>query len=238
LNKHFQTRALLLSLGLALLLLPRIADACAIAPKPTVLDAYKGADVVVLARSISVEKLSDQSPAPISGSRVLSTTMEVQKVFKGNLRAGDKMTFGQGNGIRCTWIFYEDDIGKEYLFYGETPPKGSTLWYEFGFGRSDVISRVADDLLYLNNIDAVRGKTRVSGTLDPGEGEPEVVGKKIWIMAKDKVYETTTDEDGVYEFYDLPPARYVLEPELTAGWKIDPVTRGTTTISNRKRPIH
>lgn len=237
LNEHFQTRALLLPLGLALLLFPRIADACAIAPKPTVLDAYKSADVVVIARAISVEKVGDESPTPFPGSRVISTTMEVQKVFKGNLRAGEKMTFGQGNGIRCTWIFYEDDIGKEYLFYLETPPKGSTLWYEFGSGRSDVISRVVDDLLYLNKIEAVRGKTRVSGTVDPGEDERDVVSRKIWVMAKDKVYETTTDKNGVYEFYDLPPGRHVLEPELSAGWKIDPATRGTETITNRKRQI-
>lgn len=237
LNEHFQMRALLLPVSLAILLLPKIAAACAIAPKPTVLEAYKSADVVVIARAILVEKVSDQSPTPISGSRVLSTTMEVQRVFKGNLRVGDKMTFGQGNGIRCTWVFYEDDIGKEYLFYLETPPKGSTLWYEFGFARSDVISRVGDDLLYLNNIEAVRGKTRVSGTIDPGEDERDVVGKKVWIMAKDKVYETTTDKNGVYEFYDLPPGRYVLQPELPAGWKIDRDTRGTTTISDRKRQI-
>jgi protocatechuate 3,4-dioxygenase beta subunit len=163
--------------------------------------------------------------------------MEVQKVFKGNLSVGDHMTFGQGNGLRCTWLFYEDDIGKEYLFYLEAPPHGSTLWYEFGYGRSNITSRVADDLLYLNNIKAVRGKTRVSGTLDSGEDEQDVAGKKIWILAKDKVYKTTTDKNGVYEFYDLPPGRYVLEPELPRGWKIDRATTGTTTIRDPKRQI-
>lgn len=237
LHPNFQMRALLLPVSLALLLLPRIAAACVLVPKPTVLDAYQTADVVVIARAIKVEKVSDQSPSPPTGSRVLSTTMEVQKVFKGNLRVGDKMTFGQGNGLRCTWVFYEQDIGNEYLFYLKTPPKDSNLWYEFGYGRSDLISRVADDLLYLNNIEAVRGKTRVSGTLDPGEDEQDVVGKKIRIMAKEKVYETTTDKNGVYEFYDLPAGKYVLEPEVPPGWKIDPTTRGTTTIRDRKRQI-
>jgi hypothetical protein len=47
--------------------------------------------------------------------------MEVQRVFKGNLSIGHKMPFGHGNGIRCTQVFYEKDVGKEYLFYLHNP---------------------------------------------------------------------------------------------------------------------
>lgn len=224
--------AFVISLGV--LLVPRIAAGCVIMAKPTVLDAYKNADVVVIARAISVEHVSDQSETPLNASRVLSTTMEVEKVFKGNLRIGDKMTFGQGNSLRCTWVFYQEDVGKEYLFYLENPSEDPKLWYEFGYTRSDVIERVADDLLYLNNLEARRGRTRVSGTINDGEDEPS---RKIWILGKDKVYETTTDKNGVYEFCDLPPGRYVLEPELPFGLKIDRETRGTATISDRKRQI-
>jgi hypothetical protein len=83
----------------------------------------------------------------------------------------------------------------------------------------------------------VRGKTRVSGTLDQEDDELDVVGRKIWIMGKDKVYETKTDKDGVYELYDLPPGRYVLQPELPAGWRISREAIGTTTIINKKRQI-
>lgn len=221
---------LLLAVSLGMLLVPRIAAGCAIGPKQTVLEAYNDADVVVIARAVSVEKISDPSSLPMHGSRVVSTVMEVQKVFKGNLGVGSKMTFGQGNGIRCTWVFYEEDVGKEYLFYLQKTPEDPNLWYEFGYSRSDLISRVADDLLYLNNIEAVRGRTRVSGTLS--EDEP---GQKIWILGKDKVYETTTDKNGVYELYDLPPGRYVLEPELPFGWKIDRQTRGTSTVPDQKQ---
>ena len=229
--------AKLLIVSFGLLLVSRSAAGCVIMPKPTVLDAYNDADVVVIARVISVEKISDTATVPLNGSRVLSTTMEVQKVFKGKLSVGDKITFGQGNGIRCTWIFYEEGIGNEYLFYLEYPTEDSRLWYEFGYGRSAAISEAADDLLYLNNIEAVRGSTRVSGTMSSSEDEPSLPGRKIWILGKDKVYETTTDKNGVYEFYDLPPGRYVLEPELPFGWKIDRSTRGTTTISDQKQ-IH
>ena len=229
---------LLLAVSLVLLLVPRIAAGCMIVPRPTVLDAYNNADVVVIARTISVEKISEQEPMPLNASRILSTTMEVQKVFKGNLRVGEKMTFGQGNGIRCTWVFYEEEIGQEYLFYLEKPPQDSSLWYEFGYTRSGAIPSVADDLLYLNNMEARRGRTRVSGTVVDEEDETAPPGQKIWILGKNKVYETTTDKNGVYEFYDLPPGRYVLEPKLPFGQKINRETRGTTTVSDQKRQIH
>ena len=228
---------LLLAVSLGLLLVPRIATGCAIPPKPTVLDAYEDADVVVIARAISVEKVGDGSPIPINGSRVLSTIMEVQKVFKGNLSTGDKLTFGQGNGIRCTRVFYEEDIGKDFLFYLQKPPPDSTVWYEFGYARSNWISAAADDLRYLNNIERMRGKTRVAGTLSDEEFGPGLPGRKIWILGKNKVYETRTDENGVYEFYDLPPGRYVLEPELPFGWRINDKTIGTTTVSKEEQ-IH
>ena len=236
-HKYFSSRTVLLfAVSLGILFVPQIAAGCALMPKPTVLDAYNDADVVVVARAISVEKGSDPSLLPANGSRVVSTMMEVQKVFKGNLSVGSKMTFGQGNGIRCTWVFYEDDVGKEYLFYLQKQPEDPNVWYDFGYSRSDAISRVADDLLYLNNIEAVRGRTRVSGTMS--DEEP---GRKIWILGKDKVYETSTDKNGVYELYDLPPGKYVLEPELPFGWKIDRLARDTTTVSNqqiRGRHIH
>ncbi len=73
--------------------------------------------------------------------------------------------FGQGNGLRCTWVFYEDAIGKEYLFYLDSPPEDGNLWYEYGLRRSHVLEKADDDLLYLNKMDKVRGRTRISGVL-------------------------------------------------------------------------
>jgi hypothetical protein len=51
-------------LSVAFLLFPDMVVACARAPKPTVLEAYNDSDVVVIARAISVEKLSDESQKP------------------------------------------------------------------------------------------------------------------------------------------------------------------------------
>ncbi len=240
-DSRYQSLLVLTLLGVAFLPLPNMVVACALASKPTVLQAYDESDVVVIARAISVEKLSDQSEKPMTGTLVSSTTMEVEKVFKGNLRVGDKMVFGQGNGIRCTWVFYEDDIGKEYLFYLDSPSKDEKLWYEHGLGRSHVLEHAADDLLYLNKMDNVRGRTRISGVLDEdGLDGLSLEGQTIRIIGKNRTYVAKTDKNGVYELYDVPPGRYVLEPELKFGWKVDEffLTRPATRLELRhgRRP--
>ena len=220
-NCHYRSLLVLTLFCLAFLLLPNVVVACALPPKPTVLQAYNASDVVVIARAISMEKLSDQSEMPFIGTRVTSTTMEVLKVFKGKLRVGEKMVFGQGNSIRCTWVFHENDVGREYLFYLERPP-GDELWYEFGYQRSHRLEYAAEDLLYLNKMNKVRGRTRVSGVLDEeGLAGLSLEGQRIRIIGKNKTYVATTDKNGVYELYDVPPGRYVLEPELKFGWKVD-----------------
>ena len=221
-DSRYEFLLVLTFLGVAFLLFPDMVVACARAPKPTVLQAYNDSDVVVIARALSVEKLSDESQKPMIGTLVTSTTMEVEKVYKGNLRVGDTMVFGQGNGIRCTWVFYESDINKEYLFYLTSPSKDQKLWYEYGLGRSNLGQNAADDLLYLNTMDKVRGRTRISGVLaEDGLAGLSVAGQTIRIIGRNKTYVTKTDKNGVYELYDVPPGRYVLAPELKFGWKVD-----------------
>ena len=109
---------LVTTFGGAFLLLPTIVVACAIPPKPTVLEAYDDSDVVIVARAISVERLSDMAP---SGTFVSSTTMELKKVFKGNLSVGDKMVFGQGNGIRCRCHSHRALARWKGTYIGEEP---------------------------------------------------------------------------------------------------------------------
>lgn len=220
-NSHYRSLLVLTLSCLAVLVLPNVVVACALPPKPTVLQSYNESDVVVIARAISMEKLSDQSEMPFIGTRVTSTTMEVLRVFKGKLRVGEKMVFGQGNSIRCTWVFHENDLGREYLFYLETPPDDE-LWYEFGYQRSNWLEYANDDFLYLNKLNKVRGRTRVSGVLDDdGLAGLSLEGQRIRVIGKNKTYLATTDKNGVYELYDVPPGRYVLEPELKFGWKVD-----------------
>jgi len=202
------------------------AIACVLLPLPTVLDAYEGADVVITARVVSIEKTKEPDPEHLN---IRSATMVVQKVFKGNVKVQDAISFVQGNGIDCLWMFDEEMIGREYLLYLNLSEEASDLWC-LGQGRSTEVSNAANDLLYLNNIDKVQGKTRVSGTLDD---DFPVAGKNIRIIGKNKTFRLVTDEHGVYEVYGLPPGKYLIAPEMPYGWIIDR-DESFPTVSERR----
>jgi len=205
-----------------------IAHACSCGRQPTVLDAFDKSDVVVIVTAISVEKVGPEQTAPegrISNGQnyvdgVKSTTMRVEQVFKGKLKIGDEMIFAQGGGANCIWTFNEKSIGMKFLFYLKQF-EDATEWIAITCGRSSPVEYAGDDLLYLNNRDKLRGRTRISGTVsfsyDAGES---VAGRKIRIVGGGKNYEVKTDEKGVYEIYDVPAGRYTVEPEIPRGWKV------------------
>jgi hypothetical protein len=200
-----------------------------------VLKSFDGSDEVVILRAISVEKVENKETEEenyVDG--VKTTTMVVEKVFKGKLKVRDEIVFGQGGGADCIWTFDEESVGEQFLFYLTRPEKLATddlfagkqagLWFGFGCGRSRGLAHATEDLLYLENIAKVRGKTRISGTLGGGFTYPDIDidGKKIKIIGPKKTYVTKTDKNGIFEIYDLPPGKYFVEPEIPAGWKIDP----------------
>lgn len=206
----------------------RVASACSCGPDPTVLDAYDHADVVIIARAVAVEKASPEKTAPpgqmsdgenyVDG--VKSTTMRVERLYKGNLKIGDEMIFAQGGGADCVWTFNEKSIGEEYLFYLKRF-KESAHWIAITCGRGGNLKYMGDDLLYLNKMEKVRGKTRISGTLSfENQTDESVAGRKIRIVGAGRTYEVETDEDGVYEVYDVPAGTYYIEPEIPRGWRV------------------
>jgi hypothetical protein len=210
-----------------------------------VLAAFEESDEVVILRAISVEKGEDSEDQQYVDG-VKSITMIVEKVFKGKLKVRDEIVFGQGGGADCIWTFDEKSVGHQFLFYLDRPEKLSTepylpskepgLWFAFGCGRSRGLGGATEDLLYLENISKLRGKTRISGTIGGGFAFPDidVEGKKIKIIGPKKTYETKTNEEGVFEIYDLPPGKYFVEPEMPAGWKIDPywLTRSENVVTD------
>jgi hypothetical protein len=217
-----------------LLTATKTANACSCGPRPTVLEAFEQSDEVVILRAISVEKVQNtETEYYLDGIR--SATLVVEKVFKGKLKARDEIVFGQGSGADCIWTFSEESVGRQFLFYLTRPDKPSTagglpsrepdLWFTSFCGRSKGLVGATEDLLYLENIAKVRGKTRISGSIGGSfayrDIDIDVDGKKIKIIGPKKTYETKTDKDGVFEIYDLPPGKYFIEPETPAGWKID-----------------
>lgn len=219
---------LFLSLALIVLILGApTANACSCGRTPTVLEEYEPSNIVVIAEVISVEK-SSESERSVDGVR--STKMVVEKVLKGAIQPGEEMVFRQGGGGDCIWTFNEEDIGERYLFYLSTRRKGEKLWSAYYCGRSTNTKSAADDLLYLENQSKLRGKTRLSGTLSYYQNSAvedqqpiynTLAGKKVKIIGEKKSYELVTNQDGVYEIYDLPAGKYVIDPEVPNGWKID-----------------
>ncbi len=209
------------------------ASACSCGPRGNVLDSFEASDEVVILRVISVEKAENtENRQYVDGVR--SATMIIEKVFKGKLKVRDEIVFGQGGGSDCIWTFNEESVGHKYLFYLNRPEKLADLpylaskekglWFAFGCGRSRGLASVTEDLLYLEKMNKVRGKTRISGSIGGGFDFPDldVAEKKIKIIGPKKTYETKTDKDGVFEIYDVPPGKYFVEPETPAGWKINP----------------
>jgi hypothetical protein len=227
LSRHLKQRSFLSLFLLIFLAGLRTAEACSCGPSPTVLDSFNHSDVVVIVTAVSVEKAEPEKTAPAgrmsNGENyvygVKSTSMRVEQVFKGTLKVGDEMIFTQGGGADCIWTFKEEDIGKKFLFYLTRYNPNS--WIAVTCGRSSSIDHAGNDLLYLTNLKKVRNKTRISGTLRflPDSGE-SLAGRTIRIIGAKTAHEVKTDENGVYEIYDLPAGRYFIEPEVPKGWKV------------------
>lgn len=230
-------------LGACALLLAGWAEAraCSCGGAGTVLDAYERAGVVVIVRVDAVEGLDPSERAAHAGrlgaspldqtgegrervagaGGVFSTKVTVEKVYKGRLRPGDVLTFGQGGGADCIWTFDDGDLGRRFLFY-TSAPKGPGLWYAGTCGRSSPVEYARDDLLYLDDLKRARGRTRLSGTVRfEGEGGGDPAGLKLRFVGPRKSFEVRTDEHGVYEVYDVPPGKYRVVPEVPHGWKVD-----------------
>src|SRR5258705_5099362 len=242
LSRHLKQYSLPPLFLLIFLLGLRTAEACSCGGSATVLDAYNHADVVVIVNAVSVEKAEPEKTAPkgqmsngenyVDG--VKSTMMRVEQVFKGTLKVGAEMVFAQGGGADCIWTFDEGDIGKKFLFYLKRFDD-SSIWVAGTCGRSSPVDHAGDDLLYLRNLDKVRDKTRISGTLvfryEVGES---LAGRKIRIVGAERTYELKTDDNGVYEIYDLPDGRYFVEQEVPKGWKVGRFWSGYTPSIDRK----
>lgn len=211
-------RILLICAGMMLQV--EVVFACTCGMRPTVLDAYENYDVVMIARVRSINP--DDYPAKVRHllGGVRAATVVVEKVYKGNVRIGDEILFQQGSGSDCGMTFPEESIGKRILFYVPEPQVEPRLLSVSFCERSRQVEIAKEDLVYLDNIEKLRGKTRISGMYGAYTADFDRSHKKIRIVGDTQTYETTTDEDGFYELYDLPPGKYRLEPEIPEGWRI------------------
>jgi hypothetical protein len=81
---------LLLPASVLILIVAQSAIACSCGPRPGLLGSFAYSDEVVILRAVSVEKV-ENTPDRHNVNGVRSTTMVVEKVFKGNLKVGDQI---------------------------------------------------------------------------------------------------------------------------------------------------
>ena len=203
-----------------------IAKACSCSSSSLDLAIDNSSNIVIL-KLQSVEKYrADEQGFGVDG--IKQSRLTVEKIFKGNLKTGQEMVFAQGGGADCVWTFDEDRIGTEYLFYLGKKPLKNNIWIGYVCSRSNTLKGAAGDLKYLDVMSKVKGKTRLSGTFTQ-ENKPAVegetgsynrlAGKTILINGNGKNIRLKTDENGIYEVYDLPVGKYKVTPEKISGYK-------------------
>ncbi len=204
-----------------------VVSACSFVRSGTIDTEFDTTPNVAIFKLQSVEKLAEgEKGYGVDG--IKQSKLTVEKVFKGNLKVGDILTFAQGGGADCVWTFSEKAVGNEYLFYLDAKPDKDKIWAAITCSRSNSVKYAAADLLYLEKMAKVRGKTRLSGAITQSiraavEGEEssyhQLAGRKVRVSGNGKNIELKTDENGVYEIYDLPVGKYKVTPEKVNGYK-------------------
>lgn len=127
-------------------------------------------------------------------------------------------------------------VNHQFLLYmyavGETGDK----WSASICDRTRGVEYATEDLLYLDNMETLRGKTRVSGSYYGwvDHSLDDVANKTVRITGEKETYQTKTDSKGVFEIYDLPPGKYSLEPEVPKGWEIVHISEASGTVTSTK----
>lgn len=185
--------------------------ACSCLYTETTKDAYESAHAVVLGK---IEKV-ESNEREINGKMVWinqEVTVAVLKSFK-NVKA-KKITLSAQN-TSCSGDF-KDDEGKTYLFYLDFDKEDNTYSVRT-CGRTNPLINAADDFSWLNNLPYSLKRTRVSGKVNLFEWGwkvkfiKNVPGIKVKLYNEKKSYETVTNKNGMYEFWDVPNGRYKLK---------------------------
>lgn len=224
-----RTQKLLLGFPFLLLflLLPDTALGCSCYAPPTVQEEFERYENVLVAKLTGFEEI-DRFVEGTNVYRTYTGILDVERVYKGNLREKETIKIFSGGGGDCTDGFRQSDVGTSFLFYMGGPRKISKYpapLHTFGVcSRSGNLKRVTADLKYLDNRGALAGKTRLSGAIAAwGENIslPRVSGLNVKISGANFQRELKTDKDGFYEIWDIPPGKYELTFQLPQGWKME-----------------
>ena len=220
----------------AIALASDVTHACSCGPKPPVLSSYERAHAVVIARLTSIDLFKNQAKAKADEEQLRDSgiaTFLIEKVYKGKLRVNQEFKAGAAPNAACFWSFYGSYVNRQFLLYMFAVDETGDGWWASTCDRTRGIEYATEDLLYLDNMEKLRGKTRVSGSYRAWLGQQldDVANKRIRIIGEKETFETKTDSKGVFEIYDLPAGEYSLEPEVPKGWAIMDSSKMASTKS-------
>jgi hypothetical protein len=215
------------------LIAPVAVFACSCSERQNLQKEFESSALVFKGKITAIEGPKPQTETNPFGNSGSSSVI-VERVYKGALKIGDRLTFTRGNGVNCNYTFGDSDVGQTWLFYlDEQYPKSvfdeaSGKWKEteeltnsVSFcGRSGEISTSGHDLAYLDNLEKFKGKNRLSGKLMYGRDLPNISGMRVKIIGKRKTYVARVVESSFFEIYDIPNGEYLVEFETPEGWKL------------------
>ena len=201
------------------------AMACSCLGTPSVCGAFAGAEAVFVGTVSRVESKTVKDETGREHIVGQIAYVQVDEAFKG--AKAPQLVF-RSYGTSCDVIYEE---GQRRLFYASYDKKDKA-WSIGGCGRSTLLQNASDDLLYLRALPGSAQKTRISGELNTLDFKP-LMGVKVKLIGDRKTYEVFTDKNGVYEIYDLPVGKYIIEPDIPLNLKLS--FASSSTVSDRPR---
>ncbi len=200
------------------LLLADVVRACSCVQSPTVDIAFEKTP------NVAILKIKELQTIDYAGNpQTFLKKMTVEKVFKGNLKVGQELNFGV-TGTSCDYTFPKESIGSEMLLYLDKSNK-SGVWYYPACTRSSGVKEGIADIKYIENLNKVRGQTRLSGMVYQDTSTPNqysnyqpLPNRSVQISGNGKNIELKTDENGFYEIYDLPAGKYKINVKKIEGY--------------------
>jgi hypothetical protein len=199
--------------------------ACSCLGTPSVCGAFAGAEAVFVGTVTRVENKTAKDPAGREYVVGQTAYVQVDEAFKG---AKAPQLIFRSYGTSCD-VTYEE--GQRRLFYASYDKKDKA-WSIGGCDRSTLLQHAADDLLYLRGLPASAEKTRIAGELKTRDYKP-LMGVKVKLIGASKTYEVFTDKNGVYEIYDLPAGKYIIEPDIPLNLKL--TFTSSSAVNDRTR---
>lgn len=205
--------------------------ACSCAGYPSVCDAYGSAEAIyvgTVTKVVDVKELKTEWVETLSNGKKKRIIAEgwkhyikVEKTYKGTPQS--EIILAAENSS-CSGKF---EVGTRLLLYAYFD-KEIDAWRIGACGRSSSLDGAKEDLLFLNGLPKTLNRTLISGELSRYEDTPEkgfertqtFANAKLTISSKSKTYNLTTDQNGIYQIYDLPIDTYTITPEIPKGLKI------------------